>query len=154
MDTAIARNTPTCASRLADQIAWADAHGYSAMAAVGVWTRIIGTLWRAIGTEAGADAIERLRGIRPTREHPAQHLIVETQAIRIAGTLGLIDNADVGALNRASTSIANAVAEGFAEDPRSTFRAGTALRECAGAVRKLGSALAEPADRLTERRSA
>ena len=65
MNTAIARNAPTCASRLADQIAWADANGYTAMAALGVWTRIIALVWRALDTDAGADAIERVRGERP-----------------------------------------------------------------------------------------
>ena len=105
MNTAIARNAPTCASRLADQIAWADANGYTAMAALGVWTRIIALVWRALDTDAGADAIERVRGERPGGDRPAQHLIVETQAIRIAGALRLVDDADIGALTRAQTSV-------------------------------------------------
>ena len=145
MNTAIARNAPTCASRLADQIAWADANGYTAMAALGVWTRIIALVWRALDTDAGADAIERVRGERPGGDHPAQHLIVETQAIRIACALRLVDDADIGALTRAQTSVMNAVAERFGEDPGATLRAGATPRECAPAVRRLADARARGA---------
>ena len=138
--TAIAPRAPTNASRLADQIAWADANGYTAMAALAVWTRIIALVWRAIDTDAGASAVEALHGVRPTRERPAQHIIVETDAIRVAASLELIDNAEAGALIRACTSVTNAIADNLAEDPVRTHLAGAVLRECAGAVRKLANA--------------
>ena len=108
MNAPMTATAPRSADRLAEQIAWADANGYTAMAALGVWTHIIGLVWRALDTDAGADAIERVRGERPGRDRPAQHLIVETQAIRIAGALRLVDDADIGALTRAHTSVMNA----------------------------------------------
>ena len=115
------------------------------MAALEVSVRIIALVWRAIDTDAGADAIEALRGDRPGPGRPAQDLIVEGQAIRIAGALGLVDDADVGALTRAHTSVMNAVAEGFGEDPGATLRAGATLRQCTPAVRKLADTRARGA---------
>ena len=138
--TTTAVRTPTNAGRLADQIAWADANGHTAMAALAVWTHIIALVWRAIDTDVGADAVEALRGVRPTRERPAGHIIVEADGIRVAASLELINNAEAGALISACTSVSNAIADELADDPVRTHLAGAALRECAGAVHKLANA--------------
>ena len=115
------------------------------MATLAVWTRIIGLVWRAIDTDAGTGAVETLRGVRPTRERPAQHIIVEADAIRVAASLALIDSTEAGTLIRACTSVTNAIADNLAEDPLLTHLASAALRECAGAVRKLANAGPTPA---------
>ena len=126
--------------RFADQIAWADRQGFNAMAALAMWTKVMALVWKAIDTETGADAIEARRGIRPERAQPAQTLVVETEAIRIAAELALIDAADVGALTRAHCSVMTATAEGFDEDPGCSHQARIQLRDCAPAVRKLARA--------------